>query len=92
MADAIPAHHHGNIALILFNLGYLPGGDKTIITKTESTLAALNQSLTLLKPSAFLSIVVYSGHTGGDLEAQAINDWENTFPLLIPKLRPTIIQ
>ena len=41
MAQNIPAELHGRIAAVMFNLGYLPGSDKTCITRTETTLAAL---------------------------------------------------
>ncbi len=36
----IPQQQHGKIKLIMFNLGYLPGSDKTIITQTNTTLIA----------------------------------------------------
>ena len=42
MAELIPTHYHGNISATMFNLGYLPGGDKSIITQIESTVMALN--------------------------------------------------
>ena len=34
---------------VIFNLGYLPDGDKTVTTKTETSLKAINESLTILK-------------------------------------------
>jgi 16S rRNA C1402 N4-methylase RsmH len=43
MDDKIPRQYHGNISAVMFNLGYLPGGDKRIITRTDSTLTALNR-------------------------------------------------
>lgn len=32
-------------SLVAFNLGYLPGGDKRVITRTESTVAAVEAAL-----------------------------------------------
>jgi 16S rRNA C1402 N4-methylase RsmH len=32
MDEIIPAQYHGKISAIMFNLGYLPGSDKSIIT------------------------------------------------------------
>ena len=75
MASLIPLHHHGNIAAIMFNLGYLPGANKQIITQTETTLAALNAALTLMAPSGLITILAYPGHQGGDTETAAIEQW-----------------
>lgn len=63
------------IAAIMFNLGYLPGGDKALITQTETTLNALNQSLEVLAPGGILSIILYPGHPGGSEEAEAVIRW-----------------
>jgi len=58
---------------IIANLGYLPGGDRAIITRSESTLAALDQSLTSLAVGGRVAVVVYPGHAGGDVEADAVS-------------------
>jgi ubiquinone/menaquinone biosynthesis C-methylase UbiE len=63
------------VAVILFNLGYLPGADHEVITQVEETLAALSISLTVLRPGGLLGIVCYPGHTGGDVEAEAVLIW-----------------
>ncbi len=63
------------VDLILFNLGYLPGGDKTITTKAESTLEAMTASLELLKSGGKLTAVLYPGHGAGASEAVAVKDW-----------------
>jgi hypothetical protein len=51
--------------LVAFNLGYLPGGDKEIITRSETTLLALEAAKRILIPQGLISIVVYVGHPGG---------------------------
>ena len=51
--------------LIVYNLGYLPGSDKTITTKTESTLKSIKNGLRI---SQFLSITCYPGHLEGEKE------------------------
>ncbi|MBQ9157165.1 MAG: class I SAM-dependent methyltransferase [Eubacterium sp.] len=61
--------------LILFNLGYLPGGDHTLSTKAESTVTALNQSLQLLTPGGLLSVMIYSGGDSGFEEKEAVLGW-----------------
>ena len=60
---------------IIFNLGYLPGGDKNCVTCPRETLAALTQGAKLLAPGGRICIVLYTGHAGGALEAGAIESW-----------------
>ncbi len=63
------------IAASVFNLGYLPEGDKSIVTKAESTISALQQSLSILRPNGILSLVVYPAHEGGNAESEEILRW-----------------
>lgn len=51
--------------LVAFNLGYLPGGEKQVITRSETTLLALEAAKRILAPGGLISIVVYLGHPGG---------------------------
>lgn len=60
---------------ILFNLGWLPGGEKEVTTRTETTLRAVNAALELLKPTGLLTICVYPGHAEGSREREALLDW-----------------
>lgn len=57
---------------VMFNLGYLPGGDHKIITQPGTTIEALRAALNLLRPGGRLSLVVYTGHPGGIEELEAI--------------------
>ena len=75
MAEFIAPAHQGKVHAIMFNLGYLPGGDKTLITDTPSTLSALAQALPLLAPAGILTILAYPGHAGGAQETAAVADW-----------------
>lgn len=59
-------------SLILFNLGYLPGGDKTVTTRTDTTLAAVQGALPLLKKNGLICITMYSGHAEGAKEKRAL--------------------
>jgi len=63
---------------VIFNLGYLPQGDKSITTKTETTLNTLHTLLPLLKKEGFIQLVVYPGHEEGRREDKAIQDWIKT--------------
>jgi predicted methyltransferase len=63
------------VKAIIANLGYLPGGDKALVTRSDSTLAALSQSLELLVPGGRLSVTVYPAHPGGAEEGSAVNNF-----------------
>jgi len=65
---------------IMFNLGYLPGGDHPLTTTPATTLAALHHLLPLLAPGGALTLVVYPGHPGGRAELQAVLDWASQLP------------
>ena len=75
LAELLPPEVKGNLKLALFNLGYLPGGDKLLITRTETTLAALSQAWEWLAPGGLLLITLYPGHPGGDEETAAVRIW-----------------
>jgi hypothetical protein len=53
------------VKAIVFNLGYLPGGDKSIVTRVSSTIKALKSSIDLLCSGGAIFITVYIGHDGG---------------------------
>ncbi|MCK9395139.1 MAG: methyltransferase domain-containing protein [Methylobacter sp.] len=75
MNEEIPAHLHGNIGAIMFNLGYLPGGDKSLITQTDSTLAALTAAALILALNGIITLLAYPGHPGGDRETDQVKNW-----------------
>ncbi|GAB6156911.1 class I SAM-dependent methyltransferase [Desulfotomaculum varum] len=56
----------------IFNLGYLPGGDHSVITRPDTTLTAIQHSLELLAAGGRLVAVVYPGHPGGQAEQEAV--------------------
>ncbi len=57
---------------VMFNLGYLPGSSKSVITRPITTLAAIDAAASLIAPQGIISIVVYPGHAGGAEEAAAV--------------------
>jgi predicted methyltransferase len=63
------------VAAVIFNLGYLPGGDKNIVTRPETTLEALQQALALLRPGGVVMLVAYPGHEAGAIECKALYDY-----------------
>lgn len=62
-------------AAVLFNLGYLPGGDKSIKTVAGSTAPALASALHLLRPGGLLCVTAYQGHPDGPEEAATVEAW-----------------
>lgn len=75
MTAAVPAFDHGRVGAAIFNLGYLPGGDQSVRTRTDTTLKALGAALEMLRPGGRLICVCYTGHTGGEEEAEAAHAW-----------------
>ncbi|HSX12479.1 MAG TPA: class I SAM-dependent methyltransferase [Rhabdochlamydiaceae bacterium] len=71
------------IRLIVYNLGYLPGGDKTLTTQAETTLESLKTALSLLMAGGMISITCYPGHDEGARE-------ENILLSFINQLDPSI--
>ena len=68
-------HVTASISAVVFNLGYRPGGDRSIITRSETTLAAFGQALQLLLPTGVLAATIYPGHDGGASERHSIDTW-----------------
>lgn len=64
MAEVVP----GGVRLVMFNLGWLPGSDKTVRTKWESTQKAVEAALNLLSPMGVCIITIYPGHAEGEEE------------------------
>lgn len=68
-------HPNQKIDLFLYNLGYLPGGDKSITTQTHTVIESLNHALDYLQIKGVISIVCYPGHESGRNELEGILKW-----------------
>lgn len=66
-----------NIKAVIFNLGYLPSGDKSITTMFNSTKNAILNLLTKYEnnPKMLIVIVVYPGHDEGFKESEWLNEY-----------------
>lgn len=62
------------ICVGMFNLGFLPGGDKSITTKRETTMVAIRAAIDLLDDDGALLIAVYPGHAEGTIEGELIEE------------------
>lgn len=65
---------------ICFNFGYLPGGDHRIATQAETSVAAVEQGLRLLKPGGVMSLCIYSGGDTGFAEKEALLGYLKKLP------------
>ncbi|SEO49435.1 class I SAM-dependent methyltransferase [Aquisalimonas asiatica] len=90
LLDCVGHENQGRVAAITFNLGYLPGGDRSRVTSAATTIPALRQATTLLAPGGRMTILAYVGHAGGRLEASAVEEWANALgaPFTFREVRP----
>lgn len=68
----------GSIDGGLFNLGFLPGGDKGITTRRGSTLLAVKRAMQALKVGGAIGVAVYPGHEEGRLEGEELQQYFST--------------
>lgn len=61
-----------DVSAIVFNLGYLPGGDHRISTKAETSILAVEEGMKLLKVEGVMSLCIYSGKDSGYEEKEAV--------------------
>ena len=59
----------------MFNLGYLPGSDKTVTTMRKTTLPAIEAAISLMAPDAVIIVAVYPGHPEGEAEGKEICEY-----------------
>ncbi|MCL1816969.1 MAG: rRNA methyltransferase [Clostridiales bacterium] len=73
-AYAIPS-----ITAAIFNLGWLPGSDRSIVSGA-GTIKALQSALLMLKEGGILVVVAYIGHSEGADEYSALLRWITSLP------------
>ncbi|MFL0246636.1 tRNA (mnm(5)s(2)U34)-methyltransferase [Candidatus Clostridium stratigraminis] len=78
--ENILTHINAKVDCVIYNLGYLPGGNKNITTKAESTVESLKKALKILKPGGIISIAIYAGHAEGEKERDKIMQFSNELP------------
>ena len=74
MAEVIDAP----VDVVMFNLGWLPGAEHDVTTRTETTLRAVEAALGLLKPDGLMTVCVYPGHAEGARELEALTKWASS--------------
>jgi 16S rRNA C1402 N4-methylase RsmH len=78
LADYLPAG--ASIAGAMFNLGYLPRGNRQIITQPETTVRALRSALEHLAEQGRVTLLAYRGHEGGVPEYQEVRRFLEELP------------
>lgn len=73
-------HISGPVKAVVFNLGYLPGASNSRKTQKDSTLRALSAALSLVGPGGIVTVCLYTGHEGGEEEADAVEGWAAGLP------------
>lgn len=63
---------------VVFNLGYLPGGDHSKATHAESTIPAIEAALNAIKRGGVISICIYSGGDSGFEEKNQVLEYLKT--------------
>ena len=72
--------HGAVIQVAMFNLGYLPRGNREIITRPDTTIAALEALSRHLAANGRITILAYRGHQGGILEYEEVRKFLENLP------------
>ena len=75
MTEVTNPREQGKVSCVVFNFGYLPGGDHQLVTKSETSLMAMESALSLLKKDGLISLCIYSGGDSGFGEREEILAW-----------------
>ena len=68
------------VRAVVFNLGWLPGGDHAVTTRRETTREAVQKALALLWPLGFLVLCAYPGHPEGAVELRELTELFSALP------------
>lgn len=73
--ENINTHVTDKIDCVMFNFGYLPSTDKSITTKSTTSVKALETVIEKLSDNGLISLMCYPGHPEGATETSAIKTW-----------------
>lgn len=74
----LDSYVHEPVKAVMFNLGYLPGGDHNIGTKGVSTIAALNKAIELVEVNGIITVAIYYGGVSGFDEKEQVLEFVRT--------------
>ncbi len=78
--ESLKEYIRENIDVAIYNLGFLPGGDKSITTNYSSTIKSIEAALHLLNSGGFVIIAVYIGHEAGAIEGEELLKFTSSLP------------
>jgi hypothetical protein len=64
---------------VMYNLGYLPGGDKNITTEVQSTIDSIKTALELLNSNGIITVCIYA-HNEGQKERERLLEFATELP------------
>lgn len=70
--DKFKSYIKEEVNCFIFNLGFLPGGNKSITTMAETTILSINNALELLSSGGIIAISIYWGHDEGKREKEKV--------------------
>ncbi|WP_409227523.1 tRNA (mnm(5)s(2)U34)-methyltransferase [Gudongella sp. SC589] len=78
--ENIDIHIPGEVDFLIYNLGYLPGGDKPIKTESHTTISSVEKALKIMKHGAIILVTAYRGHQGGLEEYRSVKKYFEGLP------------
>ncbi len=76
----LPDPSKTEISAFVFNLGFMPGKDKTVMTKAATSLPAIKKAINMVKQNGIVSVMAYTGHKEGEEEHAVITEFLKTLP------------
>lgn len=76
--ETMAAHVPAGVQAVMFNLGWLPGAEHIVTTKTNTTLEAVRAAVSLIAPGGIVTVCVYPGHDEGTRELSALLEYART--------------
>ena len=73
--ETMAQHVRAPVQAVMFNLGWLPGAEHAVTTKTDTTLAAVRAAVELIAPGGIVTVCVYPGHEEGMSELHALRQF-----------------
>lgn len=73
--ETMAEHVKAPVQAVMFNLGWLPGAEHIVTTRTETTLKAVSAALELIAPGGIVTVCVYPGHEEGTRELKALKEY-----------------
>lgn len=78
--EMLDQHVKGQLSAVIYNLGYLPGGDKQLTTDHLTTLISIEKAIKMLLTGGIVVVVVYPGHSEGMIEKQVLLKFCRSLP------------